>query len=237
MLKIENISSGYGAIKVLFDMNLSVEQREAVAIIGANGAGKTTLLRTITGLINHYKGKIYFENCDIGKLSPQKRVGRGIILVAEGHPVFRQLTVKQNLLLGAYTRYRCLGKAGRERLLMFCFDLFPVLEQRLDQIAATLSGGEQQMLAIAKGMMGEPKILLLDEPSLGLAPILIRNIGSTLLGLREHGLTLLLAEQNTTLAMEIAHRICVFENGRLVLEGTPDELTRDERVKCHYLGI
>jgi len=237
VMRVENLSSGYGGVKVIFGISLSVDQGETLAIIGANGAGKTTLLRTISGLIDHSEGKIYFENRDIGRVPPHRRVDWGLIHVAEGHPIFRELTVKQNLLLGAYTHYRRLGKSGREQLLKSCFELFPAMKDRLNQTAATLSGGEQQMLAIAKGMMGEPKILLLDEPSLGLAPLLIKNIGRTLLKLREKGLTILLAEQNTTLAMELAHRIVVFENGKSALEGTPDELAKNENVKRLYLGV
>lgn len=236
MLRVEKLSGGYGGVEILSDISLEVKEKETLAIIGANGSGKTTLLRAISGLISCSSGNIYFNGNDITRLAPHKRVSLGIIQVAEGHSIFRQHTVRKNLLLGAYFHYNRLEKAERERLLNFCFELFPVLCGRLNQIAATLSGGEQQMLAIAKGLMGKPKIMLFDEPSLGLAPILIKNVGSTLLTLRGKGLTILLAEQNVTLALELANRICIFENGRIASQGMADEILDEESVRRFYLG-
>ena len=236
MLSIQNLNAQYGPIPVLKNCSLHIDQGEIVTLIGANGAGKSTLLATISGLLRPTSGNILFEGKDLAGLSPSKIVSMGISHVPEGREVFGPLTVRENLELGAYSRR---GKSkdpqvqeDMERVL----DLFPRLCERLDQPAGTLSGGEQQMLAIGRAFMSRPKLLLLDEPSLGLAPKLVNTILKTIQELNSQGLTILLVEQNARKALEIAHRGYVMETGHIVLQGSSEELREDPEVKRAYLG-
>lgn len=237
MLRVESVSSGYNRVDAINDISLNVGSKEVVSIIGANGGGKTTLLRTISGLIPCSKGKIFFEGEDMTAVSPQERVRHGIIQIPEGRLVFAPLTVYENLFLGAYSKLKVLGGKGREQLFRYVFDLFPRLLERKNQIAGTLSGGEQQMLAIGRALMSQPKILLMDEPSLGLAPLIIEYIATAITELNKEGLTILLVEQNANLALELATRAYVLETGRIILEGVTHELTNSNIVKKAYLGI
>jgi len=233
MLEIINLSVNYGAIQALVDINLEVKQGEIVTLIGANGAGKSTALRTISRLIKPKAGKIIFENQDITNARPDQVVSRGIAQSPEGRQVLARQTVLNNLELGAYTRSDRLGiKADIEKH----FGIFPRLAERRDQLAGTLSGGEQQMLALARGLMSRPKLLLLDEPSLGLAPQIVTEIFEVIRQLNESGVTILLVEQNAKKALENAHRGYVLEAGCLTLTGPASELLTDERVKKAYLG-
>ncbi len=236
MLQLENISAGYGAIQVLHDVSLSVGKGEIVSVIGANGAGKSTLLRTISALVPCRKGRITFEGQDITHYPPHKVVEMGLIHVPEGRQVFAPLTTYENLLLGCYSKYRKLGSKGRERLFKFVFDLFPVLAHRRNQTAGTLSGGEQQMLAIGRALMAEPKLLVLDEPSLGLSPVMVETIDRVLRQLNSEGLTILLVEQNALMALGTANRAYVVDVGRIVLQGEAKKLLHDDKVREVYLG-
>ena len=236
MLTIQNLNAQYGPIPVLKNCSIHIDEGEIVTLIGANGAGKSTLLATISGLLRPAGGKIVFEGKAIGGLSPSKIVALGISHVPEGREVFSPLTVRENLELGAYLRR---GKKARQQVLddmERVFELFPRLRERLNQPAGTLSGGEQQMLAIGRAFMARPKLLLLDEPSLGLAPKLVSIILRTIQELNSQGMTILLVEQNARKALEIAHRGYVIETGRIVLQGTSDELKEDPEVKRAYLG-
>jgi branched-chain amino acid transport system ATP-binding protein len=236
LLEVENINSYYGNIHALKDVSLHVDSGEIVAVIGANGAGKTTLLNTLSGVLHPRTGEILFEDQPIGKLSPDKVVRVGISQVPERRQVFSTLNVLDNLLLGAYLRH---GREPKEEIgndLDHVFGIFPILKDRQKQMGGTLSGGEQQMLAVGRGLMAKPKLLLMDEPSLGLAPLLVREIFRVVGELREHGATILLVEQNARAALKLADRGYVMETGNVVLEGTSEELLGDERVQEAYLG-
>jgi branched-chain amino acid transport system ATP-binding protein len=236
LLEVKTANSYYGNIHALKDVSLEVDRGEIVTVIGANGAGKTTLLNTISGVLHASRGELLLEGRPITKLSPDKIVRLGISQVPERRQVFSTLNVLDNLLLGAYLRH---GKEPREEIekdLEFVFEIFPVLKERRMQMGGTLSGGEQQMLALGRGLMAKPKILLLDEPSLGLAPLLVREIFRVAGELREHGTTILLVEQNARAALRLADRGYVMETGSVVLEGRSDELLADERVQEAYLG-
>ncbi|WP_313628856.1 ABC transporter ATP-binding protein [Enterococcus italicus] len=232
MLEIENLSVHYGMIQAVHDVSFHVEKGEIVSLIGANGAGKTTILRTISGLTRSSKGKISFEGKGIEKQAPQKIVASGLSQVPEGRHVFPGLTVQENLEMGAFLRKDKEVKQDYEQV----FSKFPVLKERKNQDAATLSGGEQQMLAMGRALMSKPKLLLLDEPSMGLAPIFIREIFSTIQEIQKQGTTILLIEQNAKMALSIANRGYVLETGKIVLEGTGQELLASEAVKKAYLG-
>jgi branched-chain amino acid transport system ATP-binding protein len=237
MLELNDIDTSYGRVRVLKDLTLNVEDGEVVAIIGSNGAGKSTLLKTISGLVKVSKGKISFFKKDITTMPPYTRVQEGIIQVPEGRLIFAPLSVQENLELGMYKSLR----QGMEReevqsLFDHVFTLFPILKDRMNQRGETLSGGEQQMLAIARAMMGKPKILLLDEPSLGLAPKLVDLIFDTLIKLKDEGLTILLVEQNARIALDFAQKGYVMELGRIVLEDSTLNLKSSEKVKEIYLG-
>ena len=237
MLNIQNLYAQYGAITVLKNCSLHVDEGEIVTLIGANGAGKTTLLSTISGLIRPSKGNILFRGKDIVGLSPSKIVSCGISQVPEGREIFGPFTVRENLEIGAYLRHRRnRDKAHIKRDMDYVFDLFPRLKERMSQPAGLLSGGEQQMLAIARAFMARPMLLLLDEPSLGLAPMLVNVILETIKELNKEGLTILLVEQNARKALNVAHRGYVLETGRIVLHGTSAELREDPEVKRAYLG-
>ena len=233
MLEINDLSVNYGGIKALQQVSLRVETGEIVTLIGANGAGKTTTLKTISRLLTAKTGRIIYQGQDITHLPPHEIVKRGIAHSPEGRRILARQTVLTNLQLGAYTRSDRLGvKSDIEEQLQ----LFPRLSERREQLAGTLSGGEQQMLAIARALMSRPKLLLLDEPSLGLAPQIVREIFSIIRKLNESGVTILLVEQNANLALETANRGYVLEAGRLTIAGEAGDLLRDERVKQAYLG-
>lgn len=216
--------------------SLSVRPGEIVTLIGANGAGKSTLLQAVCGLLTHWKGEIVFENKSLKGLKPPAIVKRGVSLVPEGRQIFPPLSVLDNLKLGAYTIYRRKEHERAEANLERVMELFPILRERSGQPAGTLSGGEQQMLAIGRAMMAEPKLLVLDEPSMGLAPLLVEKIMSTLSDLRKEGLTILLVEQNANAALKIADRGYVLETGAIVLQGASADLASDVEVKRAYLG-
>jgi branched-chain amino acid transport system ATP-binding protein len=236
LLDIRDINTYYGNIHALKGISLQVEQGEIVTVIGANGAGKTTLLNTISGVLHPATGEVLFDDKSIGKMSPDKVVRVGISQVPERRQVFSTLNVLDNLLLGAYLRHGREPKEEIQKDLDFVFDIFPVLRERQKQTGGTLSGGEQQMLALGRGLMAKPKLLLLDEPSLGLAPLLVREIFRVAGELREHGTTILLVEQNARAALRLADRGYVLETGKVVVEGTSEELLGDERVQEAYLG-
>lgn len=233
MLEISDLSVNYGGIKALQQVSLRVERGEIVTLIGANGAGKTTTLKTISRLLTAKTGRIIYQGQDITHLPPHEIVKRGIAHSPEGRRILARQTVLTNLQLGAYTRSDRLGvKSDIEEQLQ----LFPRLSERREQLAGTLSGGEQQMLAIARALMSRPKLLLLDEPSLGLAPQIVREIFIIIRQLNESGVTILLVEQNANLALETANRGYVLEAGRLTMAGKARDLLKDERVKQAYLG-
>jgi len=236
MLKLENVNTYYGWIQALRDVSLEVAEGEIVAVIGPNGAGKTTLLNTISGIVPARSGQITFQGQPIANLSPEKTVRLGISQVPERRQIFATMSVLDNLILGAYHRYRRDGREEIQKDLEFVFEIFPRLKERVKQAAGTLSGGEQQMLALGRGWMARPKLLLMDEPSLGLAPLLTKEIFRVSGELREHGMTILLVEQNARAALELADRAYVMESGQVVLEGTTAELAADERVQRVYLG-
>ncbi|MBL1226934.1 ABC transporter ATP-binding protein [Enterococcus sp. BWR-S5] len=232
MLKIENLSVHYGMIQAVRDVSFHVEQGEIVSLIGANGAGKTTILRTISGLNRSSGGTITFEGNEIQKTLPQKIVASGLCQVPEGRHVFSGLTVQENLEMGAFLRK---DKEFKKEYDMI-FERFPILKERKNQDAATLSGGEQQMLAMGRALMSKPKLLLLDEPSMGLAPIFIQEIFNIIQEINKQGTTILLIEQNAKMALSIADRGYVLETGSIVLSGTGKDLIDDEEVKKAYLG-
>lgn len=232
MLKIENLSVHYGMIQAVRDVSFEVKQGEIVSLIGANGAGKTTILRTISGLNHPSKGTITFEGAQIQKKAPRKIVAQGISQVPEGRHVFSGLTVLENLEMGAYLRKDSEMQKDYDHI----YEKFPILKERLNQDASTLSGGEQQMLAMGRALMSKPRLLLLDEPSMGLAPIFIQEIFNIIQEIQKQGTTVLLIEQNAKMALSIADRGYVLETGKVVLSGTGQELLESEEVKKAYLG-
>lgn len=234
MLKLESVQISYGAIQAVKGVSLEVKAGEIVTIIGANGAGKSTLLRGIVGLEPLQSGRIYIDGKDCTAVPPHKRVGLGVALSPEGRGVFPDQTVRENLLLGAYSRQ---GNLARTRVLIEReFERFPRLKERANQLAGTLSGGEQQMLAISRALMSEPRLLLLDEPSLGLAPLIIADVFRSIRSLHESGLTILLVEQMANQALAVADRAYVLETGTVTLQGSGHELLRDSKVRAAYLG-
>jgi branched-chain amino acid transport system ATP-binding protein len=232
-LEVTGISAGYGKVPILDNVSFRVDEGEVVAMMGPNGAGKTTLLRTISGLLHPYSGRITFQERNIAGLAPHLVTRRGISHVPEGGKPFVNMTVMDNLLMGAYGNRESLETGVLEEV----FEIFPVLKERQKQLAKTLSGGEKQMLAIGRGLASRPSLLMLDEPSLGLAPKLVDDIYEKLHTLRGLGLTVLLVEQNVYYALELADRGYVLENGRIVLEGRGQELADSEHIKKHYLGL
>jgi branched-chain amino acid transport system ATP-binding protein len=236
MLRVLNLEAGYGKLEVLKGMSLHVSEGEIVTIIGANGAGKSTLLNTITGIIHANDGDILFKNTQIRNLPTEKIVGMGCALVPEGRQVFGPLTVKENLILGGYQRLNGRNKKKNLETLETVYRLFPILSKREAQLAGTLSGGEQQMLAIGRALMSEPQLLMMDEPSMGIAPIIVANILQTIAKLRDEGRTILLVEQNARAALKVADRGYVMETGTIVLEGSSAELLDNNDVQRAYLG-
>lgn len=238
MLSISGLDVAYGHVQVLKGIDISVSEGEIVTIIGSNGAGKSTLLRSVSGIVRPSAGSIIFNNAAIERLNPESIVSAGVSHVPEGRQLFGELTVMENLELGAYLRYRN-RKEPKGKIqddLQFVFEMFPVLKERSHQAAGTLSGGEQQMLAIGRALMSKPKLLLLDEPSMGLAPIIIQNIFETLRGLRKQGLTLVLVEQDVAVALSIADRGYVLQNGKVVMHDTGENLLNNDEVKAIYFG-
>lgn len=233
MLKIEDINVYYGNIQALKGVSMEINEGEIVTLIGANGAGKSTLLKTISGLLKPKQGKVLFEGDSIGGRAAQAIVKMGISHVPEGRRVFANMTVAENLELGAYLRK---DKDGIHKDMEKVYELFPRLLERIKQQAGTLSGGEQQMLAMGRALMAKPRLLLLDEPSMGLAPLLVKQIFNIIQEISESGTTILLVEQNANLALSIADRAYVVETGRIVLSGNAEELTSSEEIKMAYLG-
>lgn len=233
MLEIKDIEVFYGVIQAIKGISFEVNEGEVIALIGANGAGKTTILHTITGLLSPKKGSVIFEGKDITKVPAHKIVSLGMAHVPEGRRVFAELSVYQNLKMGAYTRK---DKAEIARTLEMVYKRFPRLEERKNQLAGTLSGGEQQMLAMGRALMSSPKLLMLDEPSMGLAPILVEQIFDIIKELHAGGTTILLVEQNAQAALSVADRAYVLETGRISLSGTGAELMASDRVRKAYLG-
>jgi branched-chain amino acid transport system ATP-binding protein len=234
MIKVEGIEVSYGEINVLNDVSLEVGEGEVVAVIGSNGAGKTTLLKAIAGLQGPKKGRILYNGMRLDRLATHKIVRLGVAYIPAERELFPQMTVRENLELGAYATTA--NKTQGEQF-KFVFDLFPRLKERQGQFVGTLSGGEQQMVAIGRGLMSKPKVLLLDEPSTGLAPLLVAEIYQRLHRLREEGLIILLAEQQVSLALSLAHRAYVLENGQIRRHGNSKDLLEDSEVKEAYLGI
>jgi branched-chain amino acid transport system ATP-binding protein len=228
------VDSGYGESQVLWGVNIEVRDGEVTLLLGSNGAGKTTTLRTIMGILRAWKGRILFFGRDIDGAPTYKRSEMGIIMVPEGRRLWPYMTVQEHLELGAFSR-RAKDKFGDN--LELVFELFPILRERSDQLAGTLSGGEQQMLAIARAITADPKILLLDEPSLGLAPAVVIQVFETISHLKEKGITILLVEQNVHMGLSVADYAYVLENGRIVLEGSKGEVERSDLIKKSYLGI
>ena len=233
MLTLENVSVNYDAIEALTDISLTVDQGEVVTLIGANGAGKTTTLRTITGLLEPRNGRVTYEGKEISGMATHRLVPMGIAMSPEGRGVFANLSVRENLDMGAYIRK---DKKGISDDMERAFTLFPRLKEREKQKAGTLSGGEQQMLAMGRAMMSRPRLLLLDEPSLGLAPLLVHTIFEAIDNIRAEGTTILLVEQNANAALHHSDRAYVLETGRIVMEGDSKQLAADPRVKEAYLG-
>jgi branched-chain amino acid transport system ATP-binding protein len=234
LLRLEGVDAFYGDLQALADVSLEVRDGEIMALVGANAAGKSTTLRVISGLVSPRRGRVLLNDADLAGIPAHQRVDRGIVQVPEGRRLFPFMTVAENLLLGAHA-VRARGE--RDQTLARVYELFPVLGERRTQLAGSLSGGEQQMCAIGRALMGRPRILMLDEPTLGLAPVLVARIFDTVRTINGQGVTVLLVEQNVRQALTLAHRGCVLESGRLVLEGPARELLGDERLKRAYLGL
>lgn len=235
MLKLLNIHTSYGNIKALNGIDIEVKKGEIVCLVGSNGAGKTTTLLTISGILKPVSGDIIFEGESLKNMAPHNIVNKGICHVPEGRRIFPRLTVIENLEMGAYQKFKVQSSKFKEKLDMV-FSLFPILKERAKQMGGTLSGGEQQMLAIGRALMANPKLLLLDEPSLGLAPIMVSKIFKTIKEINEEGVTILLVEQNAKAALRLSHRGYVLENGMIKLHGSGEELLHNEDVKKAYLG-
>ena len=233
MLTIEKLQVAYGKVQALWDVNLSVPDGEIVALVGANGAGKTTLLKTVSGLLRRQSGSITYDGKHIEEASPPEIVKHGVVHVPEGRKLFPEMAVIDNLLMGAYT----IHQSERPQRLERVFSVFPVLKERRKQVAGTLSGGEQQMVAIGRGMMAGPKLLMLDEPSLGLAPLLVEEVFRVITEINRLGVTVLLVEQNTQHALTLAHKGFVMELGRIALSGSGSELLANSNVRKAYLGL
>ncbi len=236
MLRIKNLQSGYGRLTVLRKVTMHVNPGEIVSIIGANGAGKTTLLRTICGLLRAGSGEILFDRRDIRNLPTERIVFLGCSMVPEGRQLFAPMTVRENLLLGGYVQHRRRRRDEVRKDTDRMLELFPRLKERQKQLAGTLSGGEQQMLAIARALMARPRLIMMDEPSMGLAPLIVKDIFSIVTRLRDEGNTVLLVEQNARAALGIAHRGYVLETGRIILEGKAEDLLANREVQRAYLG-
>jgi branched-chain amino acid transport system ATP-binding protein len=233
MLAVEKLQVAYGKVQALWDVTLEVPDGEVVALVGANGAGKTTLLKTVSGILRRQSGSITYDGKHIEEASPPEIVKHGVVQVPEGRKLFPEMTVTDNLLMGAYT----ISQSERPQRLERVFSVFPVLKERQKQIAGTLSGGEQQMVAIGRGLMAGPKLLMLDEPSLGLAPLLVEEVFRVITEINRLGVTVLLVEQNTQHALTLAHKGFVMELGRIALSGSGSELLANSNVRKAYLGL
>jgi branched-chain amino acid transport system ATP-binding protein len=234
MLNIEKLNFSYGDLKVLWDVDLEVRQGEIVTVVGANGAGKSTILKNVSRLVKPTSGGLKFQDADLRKLASHEVVELGIVQVPEGRRIFPEMTVLENLRMGSFAKST---RKDRERNVERAFTLFPRLEERQKQLGGTMSGGEQQMLAIARGLMGNPKLLLLDEPSLGLSPLLVKNIFEIIKEINRQGTTILLVEQNVYQSLHVSSRAYVLETGRMVLTGTGAELLANAHVKKAFLGM
>jgi branched-chain amino acid transport system ATP-binding protein len=232
-LQVENIDVFYGDVQAVWNVSFGVEAGEIVTLVGANGAGKTTTLRTLAGLLRPRSGRILFEGTEVGGLPANQLVSRGIVLIPEARQLWPTMNVLENLELGAYAKG---ARAERRRTLETVLEMFPILEKRLRQNAGTLSGGEQQMCAIGRGLMARPRLLMLDEPALGLAPMLVRQVFAALKEINGRGVTILLVEQNVQHALRLAHRAYVLETGRVTLEGPSTALLADPRMRQKFLG-
>ena len=236
MLRIEGLNAAYDSIQVLKNVSLKVPKGKVVSIIGANGAGKSTLLKSVSGLMKISKGRIVYKDKNIAGMPPNRIVGLGISQVPEGRQIFAHLSVLDNIHLGAYLYFKRSNRLDIKQRVDRIYEVFPILETRSKQIAGTLSGGEQQMLAIARALMARPELLLLDEPSMGIAPLIVREIFRVIQQLNESGTTVLLVEQNARAALKVAHHSYVIERGEIVMEGLAGELLHNPRVKEVYLG-
>jgi branched-chain amino acid transport system ATP-binding protein len=234
MLQVNNLNTFYGQIQALWDICLSIDEGEIVAIVGANGAGKSTLVHVISGLLRPTSGTITFQGQRIDGLSPNAIVELGISHIPEGRRLFTEMSIRENLEMGAYSSA---SWKVREETLKHVYELFPILKEREKQLATTLSGGEQQMLAMGRGLMSRPKLCIIDEPSNGLAPKVVTDVFQIVKSLRDQGITILLIEQNVHQTLQIADRACVLENGRLVLEGCCEDLLKSDHIKKAYLGL
>jgi branched-chain amino acid transport system ATP-binding protein len=234
IIQLKNIEAGYGELKIIHNVSMEIDLHETVALVGANGAGKSTLIKTITGMLPITTGSIEFEDRHIENSPPHTIITHGISLVPEGRRLFPYMTVMENLELGAYIEK---DQKAVQQNLMWVFKLFPVLKERRKQLAGTFSGGEQQMLTIGRALMSRPKFLILDEPSLGLAPVVVDDVFETVTRLRAEGVTILLVEQNVRRSLEISDRAYVLENGRVVMSGAASELLENENIKKAYLGM
>ena len=232
MLKVENLVVKYGNIAAVKGISLDVAEGEIISVVGANGAGKSTTVNTIAGIVKMTSGKIIYNGIDISKTTPQERVKQGIILAPEGRQMFNEMSVKENLLMGAYLQ----DSASANQMFDTIFDLFPILKSRLKQPAGTLSGGEQQMLCIGRAMMSKPKLLMLDEPSLGLAPLIVKEIFELIKRIREMGCTILLIEQNVRMALGVSDRAYVMQTGEVVISGNSKDVVNMPEVQEAYLG-
>ena len=234
MLRLEGIDAFYGDLQALYDVSLEVEQGRVFALVGANAAGKSTTLRVISGLVTPRRGRVVLDGQDLTAVPAHARVDLGIVQVPEGRRLFPFMSVSENLLLGAHTPR---ARAARDATLKYVYTLFPVLEERRAQLAGSLSGGEQQMCAIGRALMAKPRVLMLDEPTLGLAPVLVKRIFDTVRTINADGMTIMLVEQNVRQALTLAQRAAVLESGHLVLHGRGAELLGDDRLKRAYLGM
>jgi branched-chain amino acid transport system ATP-binding protein len=234
LLEVRNVSSGYGEVQILWDVSLQLNRGKLTSLVGSNGVGKTTLLRTITGLLKPWQGSVTFDGREVTRMSAHAKAARGLVLVPEGRQLFTDMTVYENLEMGAFNSR---AKANFAQNLERAYEMFPILKERSHQKSGTLSGGEQQMLAVARGMMAEPEILMIDELSLGLAPVLVLDLFQTMRRLQAEGLTMLLVEQNVQMALAISDYTYVVADGRVELEGPSPEIAKNAQVREAYLGI
>jgi len=234
LLRLEGIDAFYGDLQALFSVSMEVPERKIMALVGANAAGKSTTIRVISGLVSPRRGRVLFKGDDLARVPAHRRVELGIVQVPEGRRLFPFMSVTENLLLGAHTAH---ARSARDATLAYVYTLFPVLKDRGTQLAGSLSGGEQQMCAIGRALMARPKLLMLDEPTLGLAPVLVGKIFETVRTINADGMTVLIVEQNVRQALALADRAAVLESGKLVLEGAGRELLGDDRLKRAYLGM
>jgi branched-chain amino acid transport system ATP-binding protein len=234
LLRVQDLSLFYGDIQALFSLHLQVEEGEIVTLLGSNGAGKTTVINAISGILRPRHGSIQFDGQPIHRMTPFRIVELGLIQIPEGRMIFPDMSVFENLQMGSYSHR---ARKNHRETLDWAFQLFPRLKERISQLAGTLSGGEQQMLAIARGLMSKPKLLMLDEPSLGLAPLLVAELFTVVGEINRHGVAILLVEQNAMQALETAHRGYVLENGRIALDGNASDLIQNDHIRVSYLGI